>query len=116
MSEDRQPLNGMLENLRRYITLNIDYARLTAAEKVSVLLSTVTFYAVMMLMGTLALIFLSLGIGHLLSQTIAPIWSYLIVTAFYIILLVVLFIFRRKLFVDPITRFVTKLFVKPPKD
>lgn len=115
MSEEQQPLSTMLDNLRRYITLNIDYARLTAAEKTSVLLSSIAFYSILTLIGTLMLVFLSFGVGHLLAKTIAPIWAFMYVAAFYALLIVALILMRRKLFIDPITRFVTRLFVKPPQ-
>lgn len=106
---------SIINLMRRYITLNIDYARLSAAEKVSILLSTVTFFMVGGLIAAFALMFLSFGIGHLLVKTIAPVWAFIYVAAFYVILFAVLVIWRRPLIVDPITRFITRLFVKPPK-
>ena len=115
MSSERQSLTTVLESLKRYITLNIDYARLTAAEKASVLLSAITFYTVLSLLGLIALFFLSFGIGYLLTKTIAPTVAYIYVAGFYVLLGVLLFIFRRKLFIDPMTRFVTRLFLKPPQ-
>lgn len=114
MSEERQPLSTLIEKLQRYITLNIDYARLTAAEKTSVLLSSIAFYAVLTIVAALFLIFLSFGIGHLLAKTIAPIWAFMFVAAFYVVVFVLVVVFRRKLFINPVTRFVTRLFVKPP--
>ena len=116
MSEEKQPLAAMFDNLRRLITMNIDYARLTAAEKTSVLLSAVAFYAVLLIVGSMVLLFLSFGIGHMLAETVAPIAAFLYVAAFYVVLFAVLFFMRRKLFIDPITRFVTRLFVKPPQN
>lgn len=115
MSEDKQSLTAMFENLRRLITLNIDYARLTAAEKTTLLLSGIAFYAVLLIIGSMVLLFLSFGIGHMLAETVAPIAAFLYVAAFYVVLFVVIFFLRRKLFIDPITRFVTRLFVKPPQ-
>lgn len=115
MSEEKQPLTSLIENFKRYITLNIDYARLTAAEKTSVLLSTIAFYTVVTIVAAIMLFFLSFGIGHLLVETVAPIWAFMYVAAFYAVLIVLLVIFRRRLFIDPVTRLVTRLFVKPPQ-
>jgi len=116
---DNQENNGirrLIDVGRRYLMLNLDYARLTAAEKLTVLLSTIAFYSLVTIMGTLVLVFLSIGVGHLLATTVARVAAYLYVAAFYLVLFILLFVFRRKLFVDPICRFITKLFVKPPEE
>lgn len=116
MNDERPPLTGMMESIRRLITLNLDYARLTAAEKLSVLMSAIAFFSVLTLLVTIVLFFISFGIGFLLARTIAPDCAYLYVAAFYAVLALLLVIFRRKLFSEPVTRFVTRLFVKPPQD
>lgn len=116
MDNSRQTLGSVFDSIKRLLTLNIEYARMTAAEKTSLLLSAVAFYSVMLIMGSLVLFFLSFGVGHLLAVTVAHVAAYLYVAAFYVALLVVLVVFRRKLFVDPVTRFVTRLFVEPPKN
>lgn len=118
MSDNQQPtsVQSLFDSLKRLVTLQLDYARLTAAEKMTVLLSTIAFFAVVGVLGTLVLIFVSIGVGHLLASTVAREAGYLYVAAFYLVLFVMLFVFRKKLIVDPIARFITKLFVKPPED
>lgn len=118
MSDNQQPtsVQSLFDSLKRLVTLQLDYARLTAAEKMTVLLSTIAFFAVVGVLGTLVLIFVSIGVGHLLASTVAREAGYLYVAAFYLVLFVMLFVFRKKLIVDPIARFITMLFVKPPED
>lgn len=108
-------LQQLIENVKRLITLHLDYARLTATEKLTIILSTMAIYAVVVVFATLSLVFITLGIGHLLATTIAPHFAYLIMAGFYIIALVVLFLLRKQLFVNPIARFLSKLFVNPPE-
>lgn len=96
--------------------LHLDYARLTAAEKLTIILSTMAIYALVVIFATLSLVFITLGVGYLLATTIAPHFAYLIVAGFYVVVLVVLFLLRKKLFVNPIARFVSKLFVNRPED
>lgn len=115
-NQDNNGIRRLIDAGRRYIMLNLDYARLTAAEKMTVLLSAIAFYTMVVAFGTLVLIFLSIGVGHLLAVTIAPVTAYLFVAAFYMVLLFVLIALRRKIFVDPICKFITKLFVKPPEE
>lgn len=115
-TQSQDGLKQSIDLLRRYITLNIDYARLTTAEKLTILLSTIAFYTMMVAVGTVVLIFISIGVGHLLAATVAHVAAYLYVAAFYLVVFILLIIFRRKIFVDPICRFITKLFVKPPQE
>lgn len=115
-NQENGRVGRMFDVLRRYLTLRLDYARLTTAEKLTVLLSTAAFYACAVCVGTIVAIFLSVGVGHLLATTVAPVAAYLYVAAFYLLIFILLVVFRKKIFVDPICRFITKLFVKPPKD
>ena len=101
--------------LRRYLKLLIEDARLTAAEKLTILFSTVSLFALVVIVGVVALVFVSIGIGHLLAETIAPVMAYLYIAGFYILVLIAMIVFKRQLFIDPICRFVTRLIVEPPK-
>lgn len=118
MSENKEKSNlqKMFENIQKLVELHIDYARLTAAEKLTIVLSTMAIYALVVVLATLTLVFITLGVGHLLATTIAPHFAYLIVAGFYVVLLVIVFVFRKQFFVNPIARFVSKLFVKPPQE
>ena len=118
MNDTQTPnnLQSLFDSIRRLVSLHIDYARLTAAEKITVLLSTIAFSALVVIFGTLVLIFLSIGVGHMLSETVAHIWAYLIVAGFYLVLFILLFVFRKKLFVNPTARFISRLFCKEPEN
>lgn len=104
-----------LNTLRRYIMLQLDFARLSGAEKLTVLLSTILFGAMIVIFGSIMLVFISIGVGHLLAMTVAPYVAYLYVAAFYLVVFICLIIFRRQLFTDPVARMISRLFVKPPK-
>ena len=108
--------HDLLESVKRLVTLQLDYARLTAAEKMTILLSTIAFYAIVVILGMVFLFFVSIGIGHWLSETVARDLAYLYVAGFYLVLFILVFVFRKKLFVNPTARFISKLFVKPPED
>ena len=119
MMDDRQQANnvqGLIDNFTKLLALNLDYARLTAAEKLTILLSTIAFYSMVCILGTLVLIFVSIGVGHLLATTVARVAAYLYVAGFYMVLFILLFVFRKKIFIDPTARFISKLFVKHPEE
>lgn len=105
-----------IDVIRRYIALQARYWRLTAAQKTTILLSTILFGVVIAVLAIFVLLFVSIGVGHWMAETIAPKAAYLYVAAFYVVLAAVVVIFRRRLIVNPVCRFISKLLVKPPSN
>lgn len=118
MSDSSRPssLHTLASLVRDWVSLYLDNARLTAAEKLTLLLSAVALYSVAMVLGMVALVFITMGIASVLSAYIAPFWSYLIVGGVFVALIVILFVFRTQLLINPIARFISKLIVKEPKE
>ena len=100
----------------RYLTLQLEYAKLTATEKLTVLLSTIAFFALILILGLITLVFVSIGIGHWLAATVAPYTAYLFVSAFYLVLLILLIVFRNQIIFNPASRFLSRLFLKNPEE
>lgn len=114
--DEQGTVRGFGHALREYIELNIENVRLTAAQKTTVFLTTVAFAAVIFIIGSMVLLFLSIGIGHLLATTIAPHWAYMFVAAFYVLLLVIVIACKRTILLNPIARFMTRLLLAPPEE
>jgi len=96
--------------------LYVESARLKVTEKISILLASIAFVGVIMVLGLVCLVFISIGIGHLLATTVAPHLAYLIIAVFYLLLFVLALALKRRLFVDPISRFMSRLIVEEPED
>lgn len=100
--------------LRRLAGLYIRSARLSVAEKLTLLFSAVALYSVAMILGMVALVFITIGIASVLAAYIAPFWSYLIVGGVFVLIIVILFVFRKQLLINPIARFISRLVVESP--
>lgn len=104
----------LVAEIKRYITLQVDYSKLTVVEKMVVLLSTA---AVAIILGTLAicvLFYLSLSLESYLTLVLGCQWgAYLIVATLYLLLMMVVIALRGKLIVNPIAKFLSKLFLNP---
>jgi hypothetical protein len=99
---------------RRYFSLEWDYTKLTAVEKMAVLLSAVAFVAVVIIIGTFVLHHLFAALISVLASALGCTWgAHLIAAALLLLLLLVVLAFKKQLIVDPVTRFVSKLFLKP---
>lgn len=100
----------------KYISLLIEDTRLSLAEKTTRLVASIAFVAAVVIVSTIAMVFISLGVSMFLSEYIGPQWAFLIVSGFYIVVLAVIMAARRVLFVDPIARFISRLIVTPPQN
>lgn len=111
-----ETLTSMAHGIKRLGLLYFEKGRLKVTEKITILLATIAFSAVIMALGLVCLVFVSIGIGHLLATTIAPHLAYLIIAGFYLIFFGLAIVFRRRLFVDPIARFMSRLLVEEPEE
>ncbi len=104
----------LLIEARKFFALEWDYTKLTAVEKLAVLLSATAFVAVVIIIATFALSYVFSALISGLANVLGCTWgAQLIAAALLLLLLLVVFAFKRQLIVDPISRFVSKLFLKP---
>lgn len=100
------------DEVKKYLTLQIDYAKLTAVEKLVVLLSAIALATVLMILGACVLFYLSFAIVYMLVDVIGCVWgAYLIVSGMFVVLAIVVFALRKQLILDPVAKFLTKLFL-----
>lgn len=104
----------LLAEARKFFTLEWDYTKLTAVEKLAVLLSAIAFVAVVLIIVAFALLFLFSALISILAEAMGCTWgAQLIAVGILLVLLLVVVAFKRQLIVDPVARFVSKLFLKP---
>jgi len=97
---------------RRLISLNVELARLTIAEKLTLFLVAVVTYVFMLILGAFALAFLSNAAVAALT-TALPSWgASLILAGVYICVIAIIYIFRHTLVIKPIARFVSRLIIE----
>lgn len=84
----------------------------TTVEKLVVLLSAIAMVAVMLILGACVLFYLSFAVVFMLSDAIGSTWgAYLIVSGIFLVLMLVVYALRQKLILDPVSRFLTRLFL-----
>ena len=102
-------MKSIFENGRKWIKLEIEYARLTVAEKTTVLLSTLIFGAVCLLLGMIILMLLAFALVYTFKDFMSPALACVCVSGVIIVLIALLFAFRRPLLENPISRLISKL-------
>ena len=101
------------EEVRRLVSLEVEDAKLMVTEKLTLLLGRVTLVAVAFVLSVCVVIFLSMSISDLLLKSLTPWLTYMIVAAFYAVLVGVVALFRRQLIIDPIARYISKVILDP---
>ena len=87
--------------------------RLSAAERLTLLMSAIALGGIATILVTAVLLFVSIGAARLLAS-LTPHGAYFIVAGFYALLLIVIVSMRRKLITDPIARLVSRLILDDP--
>ncbi len=116
MAENTQSVKTLWATFKKYVSLNVESAKLTATEKLTILFAAIAFYFVAIILGFVSVFFVSMALCHILSQSLEPHYVYFIMAAFYVVLLVVVYALRKALFLNPMSRFLSKLILNPPKE
>lgn len=104
----------LFNEARKYFSLEWDYTKLTAVEKLAVLLSSIAFIAVIIIIAAFALHYLFSALISVMATAMGCTWgAQLIAVGILLVLMLVVFAFKKQLIVDPVARFISKLFLKP---
>lgn len=104
----------LIQEGKRYLKLEFNYSKLTAVEKLSILLSSIAVVAVMTILGAFILIYLASTLSTMIAEAAGAAWvGNLVVAAIFIVLLLIVLALRKSIIIDPITRFLTKLLLNP---
>lgn len=102
--------------VKTYFTFKIDYMKLTAVEKLTVLAASMVFVCIVIVISACALFFLSVAFVAWLDSILCCTWLANLITSGVVLLLLIFVVCLKKvLIINPVARFVTKLFMNPPK-
>lgn len=104
----------LIQEGKRYLKYELSYNKLTAVEKMAILLSSIALIAVIGVVGAFILSYLGKTLVMAIADATGAEWiGNLVVAALFFVVLLVVVALRKMLIIDPITRFVTKLFLTP---
>lgn len=114
MQHDLPPslIGTLYAEAKLLLKLHIEDLRLRVAEKLALVLAMAAFYAVVLSIGMVFIVFVSLAMGGLLATVMPPCAAYAILAALYVLAFALICLLRRRIFVDPITRFLSRLIVE----
>lgn len=116
MGVQNDDLRSSISNMKIWGKLYLENLKLLSIEKSTVLFGHAALAGVLAVLSIIAFFFISLALVFLLAQVLPLMWSFLIMGGVYVIAGVVAVIFRNTLFINPICRFMTRLFLAPPPE
>jgi len=106
-----EELGNIKKDIREYIGIRFDLLKLQTAESISKIVSGAAIGVILILFLSLILFFLSFAAGYFLANLLnSNELGFLCVAGFYLLLLLIILIFRKKIIDRPVIRSVVKIF------
>ena len=107
--ETKQTAETLWARLKELALLKFEYAKLTTAERLSILLSAMTIALICMIGVAMFLFFISLSLVEVLALSLGMAWSSFIVSMIYVVIMALVILLRKPLIINPIARFISKV-------
>ena len=104
-----ETIGQLVEGLKRYIGLQKEKLVLDIVEKVVRLITVITLTFVLSLLLLLALIYISFAAAYVLSDAIGLVGAFAVVAGFYLMVFVLLILFRKQWIERPVVKFLASL-------
>jgi len=103
-------LKETIELGKKYVRLQIDVAKLTTVEKLTMLLGGITLGLVAVLCMGFVLLLLAFAAADLLKNIMSAALAYLATAGIVVAVMMLIFALRKQIIINPIARMVSKLF------
>lgn len=115
MFTDNKPLDNLqtlYNEVKKYVELQKDYVKLDIVQKLTVLISALILILALMILGMIALFYLSFTLIYILEPYVGGLTtSYALISGGVLLLIVCIYLFRKRLIIQPLTRFLANLFL-----
>jgi hypothetical protein len=103
----------LTENVKDYVNLRIDLAKLILTEKIARLASFFLISVIFFILAMFLLLFLSLAFVYWFGADIGPTWlGALIIAAIYVLGGVLIYVKRHQFFINPLVTHLTKILME----
>lgn len=112
-----ESIGKLFLEMKKYLELQKEFVKLDATEKISVILSAALVVAVLLLLGSIVLLFLAFAIAYYLGDVLHnSALGFGILAAFILLLAIIFYLNRNRMAVQPIARFIIKLILTKEDD
>ena len=105
-----EEIRSIFDQSKTWLRLELEYAKLTIAEKLTLLMSTLIIGFVCLLLGVVVLIMLAFSLAEAFRLIMDPALADLSTAGVICLLLILLYLLRKPLLLNPIARLITRVF------
>ena len=109
-SKNIESIGKLLLEFKKYLELQKEFVKLDATEKMTVILSAILIVTVLLLLGSIVLLFLTFALAYYLGDVLGSLsLGFGLISAFILLLTVIFYLNRNRKVIQPMARFMTKL-------
>ena len=109
-SKNIESIGNLLLEFKKYLELQKEFVKLDATEKMTVILSAILIVTVLLLLGSIVLLFLTFALAYYLGDVLGSLsLGFGLISAFILLLTVIFYLNRNRMVIQPMARFMTKL-------
>ncbi|MDR3651622.1 MAG: phage holin family protein [Paludibacter sp.] len=111
-TEPAQNFQQLYEDVKKYVALQTEYVKVEFVEKLTILLSTLLIVSLIIVLVIIALFYLFFSLAYALEPLLGSLSiSFGIISGIYFILIGILVLFRKRIIVNPLVKFLSNLFL-----
>ncbi len=104
-----ETIGQLVKLVKENFLLQKEYVKLDAIEKTVKLITALTLFAILFLLVIAILTYLSFAAAFAMADSVGLPAAFCIVAAFYVLLFIILFVFRKDWIERPLVKFITNL-------
>ena len=105
-------IQQLLAEFKKFLVLQKEYTKLELTEKLTILLSTLIMILVLTILGMVALFYLLFALAYILEPLVGGLMvSFGIIAGINVLLIAIIYFFRRQLIISPMVNFLANLFL-----
>lgn len=105
-------IQQLFAEFKKFLVLQKEYTKLELTEKLTILLSTLIMILVLTILGMVALFYLLFALAYILEPLVGGLMvSFGIIAGINVLLIAIIYFFRRQLIISPMVNFLANLFL-----
>ena len=105
-------IQQLFAEFKKFLVLQKEYTKLELTEKLTILLSTLIMILVLTILGMVALFYLLCALAYILEPLVGGLMvSFGIIAGINVLLIAIIYFFRRQLIISPMVNFLANLFL-----
>lgn len=111
----KEEIQDLFTQGKEWVQMEIEYAKLTGAEKLSVILSMLLLSIVLLIVSFVVLIVFAFALIDLFSLMMCHALACVTVGGIFLFIMVCIFLLRKYLIINPMAKLISKLILAPKK-